>query len=576
MSSRLPQQIATTFTLSALALGMGLKTAHALEINIVSMVFNGDYNAEGSIDFDTGTGSFNAVDPFFNAIWVANVQQVFTTPGNHVWGDPTGPTNNIPDDGIPYGNYTYPFTLQAGQVAAGTFFNWSGSFDIPVLAIFDCANPDNGCRAAGPDANGGVNMQTLPFPGQAPAFNGPVSGGNINPDTPPAPPPPPIVLAVDNPNLAVQTGVTANWSPTLLGTVATPTCSIVQAPAQGTATLQSDCSSGTFTTNVAGNDTFVYQVNSVGGNDTATVSVTASTGAAPPTANGDGVTTDVETAADIDILANDQASGAATLDPATVVITEAPTQGTIASINTTNGVVTYQPNLDYCGPDSFKYTVDDNTGSTSNEAPVTIGVNSGLAPCSPDNVIITGGSVDPGGDGRVSLSQLLSAGIPSDNGVTTTCGGGCFDFRVTGLTGPTVTLVLPLTEPIPVAPLMRKWNGSSWVNFVEGPNDSFGSAGRVDGLCPSVGYTTGLGVGNECIQTTISDGGPNDMDGVVNGEVLDPSGTGKQNIPGTTTSLGSESGCTIGDTDSDPRRSFDWALLLGFIGGLWFWRKRSL
>ncbi|MFQ5433421.1 MAG: cadherin-like domain-containing protein, partial [Anaerolineae bacterium] len=76
---------------------------------------------------------------------------------------------------------------------------------------------------------------------------------------------------------------------------------------------------------------------------------------------------------DIDILANDtDADG--TIDPATVVITNQPANGTL-SVDTLTGITTYTPNVGFLGVDTFTYTVNDNAGLTSNEATVTITVD---------------------------------------------------------------------------------------------------------------------------------------------------------------------------------------------------------
>ncbi len=51
-----------------------------------------------------------------------------------------------------------------------------------------------------------------------------------------------------------------------------------------------------------------------------------------------------------------------TVDVTSVVITINPTNGTIISINPITGEVTYTPNRDFNGSDSFTYTIKDNTG----------------------------------------------------------------------------------------------------------------------------------------------------------------------------------------------------------------------
>ncbi len=55
--------LANTFMLTALSLGV--KNACALDIQIANMGMRGDFNAEGNINFDGGTGSFRSLDPFF-------------------------------------------------------------------------------------------------------------------------------------------------------------------------------------------------------------------------------------------------------------------------------------------------------------------------------------------------------------------------------------------------------------------------------------------------------------------------------------------------------------------------------
>lgn len=63
-----------------------------------------------------------------------------------------------------------------------------------------------------------------------------------------------------------------------------------------------------------------------------------------------------------------------TLNPASVAVVPAsgPTNGAV--VNNGDGTVTYTSAAAYTGPDSFRYTIDDNLGDTSNEATVTITV----------------------------------------------------------------------------------------------------------------------------------------------------------------------------------------------------------
>ncbi|MGB5441860.1 MAG: tandem-95 repeat protein, partial [Gammaproteobacteria bacterium] len=98
---------------------------------------------------------------------------------------------------------------------------------------------------------------------------------------------------------------------------------------------------------------------------------------AAPLANDDGsltvpVSTAEDTAVAIDVLANDTDPDGS-LDPATVSISSSPANGTLG-VNAVTGVVTYTPNANYTGSDSFTYTVRDDSGDTSNFARVLLEV----------------------------------------------------------------------------------------------------------------------------------------------------------------------------------------------------------
>jgi len=104
------------------------------------------------------------------------------------------------------------------------------------------------------------------------------------------------------------------------------------------------------------------------------INVTYTTPNNPPEANNDNAVSNEDNSVNIDVLFNDEDD--VSLDASSVAVTNNPTNGSISNINTTSGVVTYIPNDNYNGLDSFRYTVDDNEGATSNEATVNITVNS--------------------------------------------------------------------------------------------------------------------------------------------------------------------------------------------------------
>ena len=159
---------------SAIALSLGVSaSAQAAQISITAMDFGGIYAATGTLN-DAGTGVMNSVDPFFYQPWTATQKNWFDTHSSTLtWSGTTA-------DGA-FGDFTYTFHLAGNQVAAGTFFDWSGNNGIPVLTIFDC-NTGGGANA-NTCTGTSLPMATAPFPGQQPGFNGttdtdfPVSGG---------------------------------------------------------------------------------------------------------------------------------------------------------------------------------------------------------------------------------------------------------------------------------------------------------------------------------------------------------------------------------------------------------------
>jgi len=121
--------------------------------------------------------------------------------------------------------------------------------------------------------------------------------------------------------------------------------------------------------NFTGQDTFQYRIQSSdgqGSNITVTITVTPND---PPVAVNDTATVGQGNTATIALTANDTDTDG-TIDPATIVITQQPTAGTV-TVNP-NGTVAYASDGTILTPDSFTYTVKDNTGATSNPATVTI------------------------------------------------------------------------------------------------------------------------------------------------------------------------------------------------------------
>ncbi|WP_205298616.1 Ig-like domain-containing protein [Photobacterium alginatilyticum] len=129
-------------------------------------------------------------------------------------------------------------------------------------------------------------------------------------------------------------------------------------------------------------------------------------------------------------------------------------------------------------------------------------------------------------------TQLLDTEVTTQLGEDDTADniGGIFDFVATGLpqVGQSYRVVFPQRRPIPANAVYRKYkDGLGWVDFVEGADNSLASTQGEAGYCPppgDVSWTQGLTEGHWCVQLTIQDGGPNDDDGIANGNVVDPGG----------------------------------------------------
>ena len=119
---------------------------------------------------------------------------------------------------------------------------------------------------------------------------------------------------------------------------------------------------------------------------------------------------------------------------------------------------------------------------------------------------LTGGDSDPQGEERHASS-------------------GQFDFVVSGLDqGASALVVLPLPRRLQAGKDFRlHQRHRGWVPFTaNGRNQIYSARGGEGSLCPapgSYGYGTGLSAGFSCVQLLLEDGGPNDVDGRVNGSV---------------------------------------------------------
>ena len=176
-----------------------------------------------------------------------------------------------------------------------------------------------------------------------------------------------------------------------------------------------------------GSDSFTYTVVDATGASAAagTVSVSVADTDDAPVANPDFVVTPEDNAVTVDVLGNDT-----TVDTGPLSIT-AVTQGTNGTVAAAGTSVTYTPNLDYVGADSFTYTIVDGTGASTATGTVNVTVGEeDDAPVAvddtattPEDVPLTG--FDPlGNDSTVDGGTLFIASASAPAGTVTVAGDG--------------------------------------------------------------------------------------------------------------------------------------------------------
>jgi hypothetical protein len=166
-------------------------------------------------------------------------------------------------------------------------------------------------------------------------------------------------------------------------------------------------------------------------------------------------------------------------------------------------------------------------------------------------------------------ARLSADDVVDDPGFSTI--SGVFDFQVRGLSDlqRTAQIVIPLDYPIRPNARYRKLVNGAWSNFVETSTDGIRSTRSIEtsNECPppgDVAYEAGLITFNDCLEITITDGGPNDADGEINGVIKDP---GAVVFPASAPSGSS----TSPDASSSPggAGALDWWWLMMLIPLLW-------
>jgi hypothetical protein len=134
-------------------------------------------------------------------------------------------------------------------------------------------------------------------------------------------------------------------------------------------------STATYTPNngYSGADAFTYTITDTNG-ATATATVNVTVGNAAPTATNDSISTNVNTAGSVDVLANDTDPNGDTLS----VTGNSPAAH--GAVSFAGGLATYTPNAGYTGADSFTYTISDGHGGSATGT-VNVTVNSVTPGC---------------------------------------------------------------------------------------------------------------------------------------------------------------------------------------------------
>jgi uncharacterized repeat protein (TIGR01451 family) len=285
----------------------------------------------------------------------------------------------------------------------------------------------------------------------------------------------------------VSIDVTANDSD-VDGTIDPTTVSVTSGPSNGSVSVDPATGEVTYTPDpdFDGSDTFSYEVCDDGGEcASATVTIDVAGANDAPTPANDRAATDEDEAVVIDVLANDDdPDGSSDLDPATVAVVSGPTHGTV-TVDPATGEITYTPDPDYDGPDSFTYQICDVSGECST-ATVSVGV-AGVPdpPVGGKDTVTTkagqavtidvlGNDTDADGDldpSSVAIASAPAHGTVSVNSVTgeitytpadgwtgpdtfayTVCdtGGNCVTVEVLVITGlpDTFTVMLPNETPV--------------------------------------------------------------------------------------------------------------------------------
>ncbi len=262
-----------------------------------------------------------------------------------------------------------------------------------------------------------------------------------------------------------------------------------QQPANGAIT---DNGNGTLTYTPAagfeGLDSFSYTITDGNENEaTAQVDISVFPPNDAPIAQGDSAVTDEDYAVDIDVLANDSDANGDTID---IISFTQPSNGTVSE---NGGILSYTPDADFSGSDSFSYTVSDGRGGEAsasvdvtvnpvNDAPEAVDDSVATIENSPAIINILANDSDADGE-VISLAAYSQPanGLVSDNGDGTLTytpdadykGYDDFTYTIIDESGAESTATVHLTVKADIGDEANPLGG---VYFIDRDGDGFGVA----------------------------------------------------------------------------------------------------
>ncbi len=208
---------------------------------------------------------------------------------------------------------------------------------------------------------------------------------------------------------------------------------VQSAPQQGTFSVGAGIVTYTPNSDYSGPDAFTYTIRDGEGalSNTANVSISVTEVNDPPVVRNDTAVTSEETTVKIRVLDNDLDIDGS-LNKASLAVVTAPAHGT-TSADFTTGEISYTPEFEFGGTDSFEYVVADNQGLTSAPARVLVSVASqNDPPVALDDAVTTNEdnpttiavlANDSDSEGLLDVTSVAVVVAPSHGAVTVNASG---------------------------------------------------------------------------------------------------------------------------------------------------------